>query len=111
MKTFNGIDYEQAKASLVNFLGALAAMTETREDKQVFAAMLLEQLFSFTQNENDRTHNLYALKPLYRSIVNLNMERISLLKSAGVMTAEIEKQLSLYQEMNEKINELINRIN
>ena len=111
MKTFNGIDYEQAKASLVNFLGALAAMTETREDKQVFAAMLLEQLFSFTQNENDKTHNLYALKPLYRSIVNLNMERISVLKSAGVMTAEIEKQLSLYQEMNEKINELIDRIN
>lgn len=104
-----GMDYDQLKISMDNFIGQMMSLLENTDDRNYFVAALLDYVLSVSLDK-DGSRDLHASRPLYKAIKLLNTERINTLNKLEP-SKKVLKQIDFYNEFNSYIDDYLKKIN
>lgn len=108
-------EYNQVKAGLVNYTGAMLKATTFESDKaarQFVAASLIEEALKLMHDENDKI-DMYVAKPLLRAISFLLLERADELEKVRDLIGHdiVKARVSKYEDIAIYLKKIADGVN
>lgn len=104
-------NFNEIRNGLTNYIFACLNSLPYEGDKakHVLVSILTEESLKISQDENNQI-NMYAIKPILKSIIYIFNERINCLKQLETSNEQINKQILEYNNIISYFNQLIDNI-
>lgn len=101
----------ETRLSFSNFIGAMISSSSLADEKAIkheIIAVLLEE--SLKISTIDGQYDLFAIKPIFRAVINILNQRIKLMAELP-LTDEVSNTIKVYKEIVKQLNSLLEKIN